>query len=135
MPYDEKVADRLRAALARSLAPDDDIEEKKMFGGIAEMVNGHMCIGVLGTDLVLHVRPEDEEKVASHPHARPMDFTGRPMKGWYYIAAPGHAAAPDLDTWVKAGLAFVRAAGPKKPTKKRPMKPSKKLATPRPRKA
>lgn len=126
MAYDEKVADRLRAAFARALGPTDDIEERKMFGGIAEMVNGHMCVGVLGAELVLRVREADIAAASSQPHARPMDFTGKPMKGWLYVGTPGFASEADLDGWVRTALAFVREAGPKtagsgkKPVKRRP---------------
>lgn len=122
MPYDEKVADRLRAAFTRTLGPSDDIEERKMFGGIAELVNGHMCVGVLGSELVVRVRPEDAETALRRPHARPMDFTGRPMKGWLYIATPGFASDADLDGWVRAALTFVHEAGPKVAGPRKPMK-------------
>lgn len=122
MPYDEKVADRLRAAFTRTLGPTDDIEERKMFGGIAELVNGHMCVGVLGAELVVRVRPEDAETALRRPHARPMDFTGRPMKGWLYIATPGFASDADLDGWVRTALTFVHEAGPKVAGPRKPMK-------------
>lgn len=122
MAYDEKVADRLRAAFARALGPADDIEERKMFGGIAELVNGHMCVGVLGSELVVRVRPAEAESVLRRPHVRPMDFTGRPMKGWIYVATAGFANDADLDGWVQSGLAFVHEAGPKKGGPGKPMK-------------
>jgi TfoX/Sxy family transcriptional regulator of competence genes len=136
MAYDEKVADRLRAALTRTLGPTDDIEERKMFGGIAELVNGHMCVGVLGSDLVVRVRVADADSVLRRPHVRPMDFTGRPMKGWIYVSPAGFAADAELDDWVRAGLAFVREAGPKvagagKPMKSRPAsRPGSRLPRP-----
>jgi TfoX/Sxy family transcriptional regulator of competence genes len=122
MAYDEKVADRLRAAFARSLGPTDDIEERKMFGGIAELVNGHMCVGVLGSELVVRLRPEDADSALSLRHVRPMDFTGRPMKGWLYVAPGAFATDGDLDGWVQLALAFVREAGPKTAGPPRPMK-------------
>ncbi|MBK8251701.1 MAG: TfoX/Sxy family protein [Polyangiaceae bacterium] len=122
MPYDVSVLDRLRAALARCLAPTDDLEEKKMFGGIAELINGHMCVGLLNTDLIIHVRETDIPTIASRPHVRPMDFTGRPMKGWYYVAADGYESNTDLDYWVKAGLAYAYESGPKQAGSKSPKK-------------
>ena len=122
MAYDEKVADRLRAAFARALAPTDDIEERKMFGGVAEMVNGHMCVGVIGAELVVHVREADAPDVARRPHVRPMDFTGKPMKAWFYVATPGFATDADLDGFVQTALTFVHEADPKKAGKARPMK-------------
>lgn len=130
MAYDETVANRLRAAFARALGPSDDIEEKKMFGGMAGMVNGHMCVGVIGAELVVRARPEDAEEALSRAHARPMDFTGKPMKGWLYVAPAGFAKDADLDRWVKTGLAFVHEAGPKKgaPGKAAPAKAAPKKA-------
>lgn len=122
MAYDEKVADRLRAAFARTLGPEDDIEERKMFGGIAELVNGHMCVGVLGSELVVRLRPDDGDAALARPHVRPMDFTGKPMRGWVYVATPGFASDAELDGWVESGLAFVREAGPKKGGPAKPMK-------------
>lgn len=138
MAYDEMVANRLRAAFARALGPSDDIEEKKMFGGMAGMVNGHMCVGVIGNELVVRARTGDAAEALSRPHARPMDFTGKPMKGWLYVAPAGFAEDADLDGWVKTGLAFVHEAGPKKgapmkatPTKAASMKAAPAKAAPR----
>lgn len=121
MAYDEKLANRLRAAFARTLAPEDDIEERKMFGGIGEMVNGHMCVGIHKEDLVVHVRAQDAESALARPYARPMDITGRPMKGWIFVSPPGYATDADLDGWIRSALAFVHEAGPKQAGSK-PMK-------------
>jgi TfoX/Sxy family transcriptional regulator of competence genes len=125
MAYDEDVANRLRAALARALGPADEIEERRMFGGIGQLVNGHMCVGVHGAELIVHVRAETNDECLSLPHARPMDFTGRPMRGWLYVSPAGYRAEADLDAWVSRALDFVHTSGPKKPgtSSMKPKKP------------
>ena len=75
MAYDEKLADRIR----RALGPQDDIEERKMFGGVAFLRAGRMFVGIAGDDLMVRVGPERYEESLGKPHVRPMDFTGRPM--------------------------------------------------------
>ena len=77
MAYDEKLAARVRGALAGR----GGVEEKKMFGGLTFMLRGKMCCGVLKGDLVLRVGPDRAAGALKSPHARPFDFTGRPMKG------------------------------------------------------
>ena len=73
MAYDEAVARRVREALAGT----PDVVEKRMFGGIAFMVRGNMCCGVIGDRLMLRVGPKGYETALSRPHAKPMDFTGK----------------------------------------------------------
>ncbi len=102
MAYDEAVAGRAREALAG--APD--VVEKRMFGGIAFMVRGNMCCGVIGDRLMLRVGPDGYEAALSRPNAKPMDFTGRPMKGMVYIEPAGFASTRDLDTWIKKAMEF-----------------------------
>jgi len=102
MAFDEAVAGRVREALAG--APD--VVEKKMFGGIAFMVRGNMCCGVIGDRLMLRVGPDGHEAALSRPHARPMDFTGRPMKGMVYVEPAGFASAADLKSWIARAMEF-----------------------------
>lgn len=84
-----------------------------MFGGLAFMVNGHMCCGVLKRDLVLRVGPEEYEELISRPHARPMDFTGRSMRGLLYVGPAGSRSARDLRAWIERSLQFVASLAPK----------------------
>jgi len=119
MAFDETAANRLRAAFARALEPTDEIEEKRMFGGLSQMVNGHMCVGVLGETLVIHLPEAEADACLSMPHVRPMDFTGKPMRGWLYVSPDGYRTERDLDVWVRRALDFVHAAGPKKAGMKR----------------
>jgi len=102
MAYDEAVAGRIRNALAGAT----DVVEKKMFGGIAFMVRGNMCCGVIGDRLMLRVGPDGYEAALSRSHARPMDFTGRPMKGMVYVEPAGFASDGDLKTWIERAMEF-----------------------------
>jgi TfoX/Sxy family transcriptional regulator of competence genes len=102
MAFDEAVAGRVREALAG--APD--VVEKKMFGGIAFMIHGNMCCGVIGDRLMLRVGPGGYEAALVRPHARPMDFTGRPMKGLVYVDPAGFASTGDLKEWIAKAMEF-----------------------------
>ena len=109
MAYDEALATRVRGALARQ----EEVVERKMFGGLALMVNGHMCCGVVGDDLMVRVGPEAYDEALTQEHAREMDFTGRPLRGMVYVGREGIAGDEDLRRWVQRGLRFVLAQPPK----------------------
>ena len=103
MAYDEKLADRLRPLLGDGR----DVQEKLMFGGLTFMVGGHMCCGVTARDFVFRVGPERYDLALEQPHARPCDFTGKPLKGMVSVS-PDAASRPDgLDQWVAWSTAFV----------------------------
>jgi TfoX/Sxy family transcriptional regulator of competence genes len=102
MAFDEAVARRVRKALAGS----PDVVEKRMFGGIAFMLRGNMCCGVIGDRLMLRVGPAGYEAALSRPHAGPMDFTGRPMKGMVYVEPAGFASARALKAWIGRATEF-----------------------------
>ena len=65
------------------------MKEERMFGGLAFMLNGHMCCGIVGDDLVVRTGLDRFEAALFRPHPRPMDFTGRPMRGFVYVSPPG----------------------------------------------
>jgi TfoX/Sxy family transcriptional regulator of competence genes len=109
MAYDEDVANRVREALVGQSA----VTERKMFGGLAFMVGGHMCCGVLGDELMVRVGPEQYETALALPHARPMDFTGKTMRGMIFVAADGARDGDEVAAWVGRGLAFVTSLPPK----------------------
>jgi len=111
MAYDEEVARRVRDAVAAADPPE--VVERKMFGGLALMVNGHMCVGVIGDELMVRVGPEGYDDALAQPHAREMDFTGKPLRGFVYVAPPGFAGDDDLDRWIGRGLDFVLSQPPK----------------------
>ena len=116
MSYDEKAAERVRKALAGRRG----VTEKKMFGGMAFMLNGAMCCGVLKDDLVVRVGAARNAGALAQPHARPMDFTGRPMAGFVYVAPAGYQSGAALDKWIGWGAehAAIAAAAKKRPAKK-----------------
>jgi TfoX/Sxy family transcriptional regulator of competence genes len=120
MAYDERLAQRIRDVLAAR----DDVEERKMFGGIAFMVGSHMACGVIHHDLMLRVGAAGEADALAQPHARPMDFTHRPMVGMVYVAPAGVRTAAALRGWVARAEAFVATLPPKKPAKARVRKAS-----------
>lgn len=109
MAYDEGVAQRLRDYFMGR----DDVSEMKMFGGIAFMLAGNMCCGVIDDALMARVGPERYEAALARPHAREMDFTGRPMKGFVYVEPEGFASDDDLESWVRLCEEFVGGLPPK----------------------
>lgn len=110
MGYDEKTADRVR----RILSPRGDVIEKKMFGGLCFMVGGSMCCGLTSTALMVRVGPGAYEKTLAQPHARPMDFTGRPLTGLVYVDPAGYKTDAALVKWVQRGVDFASGLPPKK---------------------
>jgi TfoX/Sxy family transcriptional regulator of competence genes len=103
MAYDEDLAGRVRDALATV----DRVEERKMFGGLGFMVGGHMAVGIVKNELMARVGADGEDGALEQPHARAMDFTGRPMTGFVLVAADGVARDDDVQPWVDRALAFV----------------------------
>jgi hypothetical protein len=84
-----------------------------MFGGLTFMVNGHMCCGVNADELIVRLAPDDEDAALGTPHARPMDFTNRPMTGFVTIAPAGLKGAA-LHRWVEQAVAHVESRPPKR---------------------
>jgi TfoX/Sxy family transcriptional regulator of competence genes len=104
MAYDEELASRIRRVLRRTV----DITERKMFGGLAFMCDGKMCCGIVGPDLMVRVLDKDASSALLQAHVRPMDFTGKPLRGFVYVAPPGIATDDALRQWVRRGVAFVK---------------------------
>lgn len=109
MAFDEGLAQRIR----RALAEEPGVSEKRMFGGIAFLINGNMAVGVVRDDLMVRVGPERYDRLLNEANAREMDFTGKPMKGFVFVSAPGVASKQDLTRWTGHGVAFARSL-PKK---------------------
>lgn len=109
MAYDPRLAERVRRLLARRKG----ITEKKMFGGLAFMLRGKMCCGVLKDELVVRVGPKLYEEALAEAHARPMDFTGRPLRSFVFIAPAGHKTDRALAKWVRRAVKFARSLPPK----------------------
>lgn len=110
MAYDEDLAGRIRAVL-----PGPGFAtEQRMFGGLAFMLGGHMACGVVGDRLMLRLGPDAAARALAQPHVRPMDFTGRPMRGMVFVEPSGYRGAA-LDAWLAAAAEHVRTLPAKKP--------------------
>ena len=109
MAYDENLADRVRAFLEAEAG----FGERRMFGGIAFMLDGHMCCGVVDSDLMLRLGPDGADAALEHPHVRPMDFTGRPMSSMVFVAPEGLQGV-SLRAWVEQAATFARSLPPKR---------------------
>jgi hypothetical protein len=114
MAHSEQLADRVRALLADR----DDVAERPMFGGLTFMVVGHMCCGVHGDELIVRLHPDDEDAALARPHARPMDFTARPMRGFVTVAPDG-LKGPALRRWVSSRSPTPRRGQPSSPSERR----------------
>lgn len=109
MAFDEGVAERIRQVFDGR----QDIAEKKMFGGIAFMHSGNMCVGVVNDVLMARVGPDAYEEAVARPHAREMDFTGKPMKGFVYVDPAGFAEDDQLREWIALCESFTGSLPPK----------------------
>ena len=109
MAYDEALADRMRSLLQSR----EGVTERKMFGGLCFMLGGNMAFGITGDDLMVRVGPDNFEETLALPHARPMDFTGRPMKGMVYVDAEGFKSDQGLAEWAERGMSFAGSLPPK----------------------
>jgi TfoX/Sxy family transcriptional regulator of competence genes len=107
--YDEGLATRVRDVIGDR----PGVDEKKMFGGLAFLLNGNMACGVRGDDLMVRVAADAADAALREPGARLFDMTGRPMKGWLLVAPDGHAEDDDLRRWVDRGLAHAGSLPPK----------------------
>ena len=99
MAYDEKLAQRIRDAFGGRR----DVAERKMFGGLTFLCAGRMCCGIVGADLMVRVADEQFDEIVRRRHVRPMDFTGRPMRGFVYVSPPGYRTAASLRAWLSHG--------------------------------
>jgi TfoX/Sxy family transcriptional regulator of competence genes len=115
MAFDERLAARVRRALGQRT----DFSERRMFGGLAFMVRGHMCCGLVKRDLMVRVGREAFPQAVTRPHARPMDFTGRPSAQMVYVAPSGVKTDRALGAWIDRGVAYIRSlpARPIRPRK------------------
>src|SRR5688572_22090866 len=104
MAYDEGLASRIRSHFKGRT----DVTERKMFGGLAFLCSGRMCCGIVGTDLMVRVPTGAYESTLAEPHVRPMDFTGRPMKGFVYVARVALGTPTSLRAWVSRGEQVAR---------------------------
>lgn len=116
MAYDEHLAERVAQELQERKV---SYEEKKMFGGLCFMIDDKMCIGIVKEDFMARIDPELAEQVEKLTGCRPMDFTGKRMKGYYYVAPEGVDAQNDLAYWIDLCLQFNPIAKASKKRKKK----------------
>ena len=109
MAYDEELAARIRKCLSKK----DKITELKMFGGLCFMIAGNMCCGVIKDNLIVRVGPERYENYLRESYARPMDFTGRALRGFVYVESEGYDTDESLKKWVGRGVEFASSLRPK----------------------
>ena len=109
MAYNEELATRIRATLEGEPA----LAERKMFGGVCFMVSGNMCCGVTNDDLMVRVGPQAYDEALALDGAKPMDITGRPMKGFVLVGPSGTRDEEGLKQWLNRGLGFAKSLPPK----------------------
>jgi TfoX/Sxy family transcriptional regulator of competence genes len=102
MAFDEQLANSVRKQFGRK----PGLVEKKMFGGLAFLINGNMSVGVHGSELIVRIDPEATEAALKEPGARFFDLTGRPMKGWLLVGAAGVKDQASLAKWVRRGADY-----------------------------
>lgn len=106
MAYDEDLANRIRELVGT----ESGLSEKKMFGGLAFLIDGNMSVSVSGQGgLLLRVDPEETDKLLDEPHAEPFVMRGRLMQGWMRVAPEGLQTKRDLERWVRRGVGYARS--------------------------
>jgi TfoX/Sxy family transcriptional regulator of competence genes len=115
MAYNMKLADRVREHLAQ--IPGISIEEKKMFSGLAFMVNDKMCVNISDDNLMCRFDPALTETVADKRGFLPMIMRGKVLKGYCYIEPEGFKNKKDFEYWINLCLAFNERAKQSKRTK------------------
>lgn len=107
MAYNEKLADRTREIIART---HRNVEEKRMFGGLCFMVNDKMCVGVEAERLMVRLDPARYDEVMEKEGCKPMDFTGKIMKGYVFVDIDVLNTAKRLEYWVNLALEYNKVA-------------------------
>lgn len=103
MPYNEPLANRIREIIAQTY---NEVEEKRMFGGLCFMVNGKMCVGVESERLMVRLDPAIYEEVIEKDGCAPMDFTGRVMKGYVFVDIEVLNTQKALTYWMELALEY-----------------------------
>ena len=110
MAFDSELADRIRALLAT----DHDVAEKKMFGGLAFLIGGHMSVSASREGgLLLRCDPDETEALRREPHVGPFEMRGNVMAGWLRVEAAGVEDDRELERWVAVGVDYARSLPPK----------------------
>ena len=110
MAYDADLAERVREVIPAG----SDVTERKMFGGLAFLLEGHMFVGIVGGELMVRLGDEGARRALEGDHVREMDFTGKPMKNMIFVQ-PAGLHGPALEHWVNAAAEYARTLAPKPP--------------------
>ena len=110
MPFDEALGDRIRRALGKSKG----LTEKKMFGGLAFLLNGNMCVGVHQDSMIVRLDRAATDQALQRPHTGVFDLTGRPMKGWILVGPAGVTSDNELAGWVDIASRYAGSLPKKK---------------------
>src|SRR5499426_117281 len=102
MAFDERLAQRIRGSLGRRKG----LAEKQMFGGIAFLLNGNMCVGIHKSALIVRLAPEATDAALAQPHTRRFDLTGRPMQGWILVEPDGLTTEAKLRKWIQVATKY-----------------------------
>ncbi len=110
MAHDPELADRLR----EHLALEPDVTEKRMFGGLAFLVAGHLAVSASGQGgLLVRCDPRNQDALQQDPRVAPFVMRGRPMTGWVHVDVDGAVSDEDLDGWLDHGMGFARSLPPR----------------------
>jgi len=117
MAYNEILADRVREIIS---ATHENVEEKRMFGGLCFMVNDKMCVGVETSRLMVRFDPARTDELMEKEGCSPMDFTNKVMKGFAFVDIEELNTNKKLEFWIKLALEYNKIAKASKKKKKRP---------------
>ncbi|HYJ60247.1 MAG TPA: TfoX/Sxy family protein [Actinomycetota bacterium] len=109
MAVDEELAGRIRDLVG----PLAGVTEQRMFGGLAFMLDGNMCVGVHGEDMIARLSAAEGERALAEPHVRMMDVTGRPMTGWLFVGPEATSTDEELADWVDRCVTYASSLPPK----------------------
>jgi hypothetical protein len=104
--FDEDLANRIRSVLGA----EKGLTEKRMFGGLAFLIDGKMAVSVSGKGgLMVRVDPSETDRLVTRPHVGPFVMRGRPLDGWLRVDAEGVRTKRQLEAWVARGVAYARS--------------------------
>ena len=109
MTFSERTASHIRRVMKNT----PGLSERPLYSGVAFMVQGNMCCGVIDDHLVVRISPDAYDATLREPHTRPMDFTGRPLPGFVYVDRAGFANHASLKQWIDRSVSFVRTLPPR----------------------
>ena len=106
MSYDDRLAERIRELLD----PESGVSEKRMFGGLAFLIDGNMAVAASSKGgIMVRVPPEETDQLLARAHTAPMEMSGRHTRGWIRVSADGVPGKRELKSWVDKGVGFARS--------------------------